>query len=224
MLKVGIVDKRDVATYGIFKILEDHPSIRPISICEKTNDEIFESVLKHQPDIIVIDIGYNGTEIIDRIHRKLSDLRFITVTDEVNNDECCFVCSIGTGAYLSKEDVKVNNLVEIILLVAEGKFILCRDMAEHLLCKHKSSMETLPEKQEKLGTLTRRENTVLELVARGLSNNEIATTLAISVYTVRVHLRNIMAKLGAHNRLHAVYLAGMNECMPVSQSMAIAQH
>lgn len=211
MLKVGIVDRRDVAALGLAKILQDHPSIEPIPICGSAMDRIYELVMEYRPDVILVDIGYVSTELLRKVHEKLPELRFIAVTHHVNQSECCFVFGFGAGAYLSKDDVKVSNIAEIMLLVADGKCIISAEIAQQVICGQSADLDNYFIEQPTRKTLSRRETDVLSLVAQGSSNGEIASELKISVHTVRVHLRNIMEKLGAHNRLHAVYLAGMQE-------------
>lgn len=211
MLKVAIVDKRDVMTQGLSRILENNPKVTPIGICAPDKESICKLVLDNQPDIIVMDIGYNGIDILCHVHDKSPKVRFVAVTDRLDYKECCFVFENGAGAYLSKEDITVRNIGETIILVADGKFIISPLIMKQMFFGARSVLDSLFSNRFTQSLLSERETTILALVAQGLSNSEIAANLEISVHTVRVHVRNIMEKLGAKNRLHAVHLAVMKE-------------
>jgi DNA-binding NarL/FixJ family response regulator len=211
MLTVGIIDRRDMMAYGISKILEGHPKITPIAICSSNKENIIKLVFEHQPEIIIVDVGYNGVDILSQVHKKMPETRFLTVTDQPKYSECCFVFKNGAGAYLSKEDITVGTIGETIILVADGKFVVSPLIIKQMFNGTCSVLDNLSANQLSQKLLSERETSILTLVAKGLSNSEIANNLEISVHTVRVHLRNIMEKMGAKNRLHAVYMALRND-------------
>jgi len=211
MLKVAIVDKRDVMTQGLSRILESNPKINPVGICAPDITGALKMVLEQQPEIIFLDIGYNGIDIYCRIHQERPQIRFVAVTDHLKFSECCFVFENGAGAYLSKEDITVGNISEIIVLVADGKFIVSPLIIKQMFSGTRSVLDHLFTKRLGQKLLSQREISILAMAAQGLSNSEIAAGLEISVHTVRVHMSNIMEKLGAKNRMHAVYLGLMSE-------------
>mgnify|MGYP000371082337 CR=1 FL=1 len=129
------------------------------------------------------------------------------LTNSEANGDLLSAVKAGARAYISK-DISVENLIRTIILVADGEVIVSPPMAARLLAEF-----NLLEKGKdatKLGDsalLTKREQTVLSLVAQGFTNREIATSLFISEHTVKVHIRNIMQKMHAHTRQQAVALA-----------------
>jgi len=218
-IRLLLADKSEIFREGLAKLLEQEPNIKVVCACSRGLEAV-ESANKYQPDIILIDIGLSecssidtglsecsGTEAIQRIHERLPKTAIIVLTCSKLNDDFVSAIKAGARAYISK-DIEVENLIKIITLVAEGEVIVSFPMTARLLLEFSSLRER--KDTAKLGYITplsEREKSVLALVAQGLTNREVATTLFISEHTVKVHLRNIMEKLHAHTRQQAVALA-----------------
>ena len=171
-------------------------------------EKAVESAHKHQPDVILIDTGLpecSGVEVVQRIHEELPKIN-ILVLSHSETDDLISAVRTGAKAYLSK-DISINNLIKAIFLVANGGVVVSPPMAARLLQEF-SFLEEGKDATKLIALLSKREQTVLSLVAQGFINREIATTLVICENTVKVHLRNIMEKLHAHTRQQAVSLVG----------------
>ena len=208
-LKLLLADKHEIFCVGLAKLMEREPSIEVVCVC-RTGLEAAESACEHQPDVILIDTELSegsGLEAIQRIHERLPNTNIIVLTHSEADADLISAIKAGARAYISK-DISVEDLIKTITLVADGEFIVSPPMAARLLMEF--SLLGGRKGATKLGydtLLSKQEQVVLALVAQGLTNREIATSLFISEHTVKVHLRNIMGKMHAHTRQQAVALA-----------------
>ena len=208
-IKLLLADKAEIFREGLAKLLEGEHDIEIVSQC-RTGLEAVENAHKHHPDVVLMDIELSECSAIEaaqRIHETLPETGIIILTNTEADDPLLSAVKAGARAYIS-ENVRIENLIKIITLVAEGDVIVSPPMAARLLeefnflGKHKDMVNFAV-----VTRLTKREQTVLALVAQGFTNREISTTLFISEHTVKVHLRSIKEKLHAHTRQQAVALA-----------------
>lgn len=207
-LKLLLADNSEIFREGLVKLLKHEPSIEVVSTC-CTGLEAVKNAHEHQPDVILIDTELDecgGIEVMQCIHERLPKTNIMVLTwSEVSTDFFSAV-KAGAKAYISK-NTSIENLIKAITLVAHGKAIVFPPMAARLLAE----FNVLEERKDAvevgdIARLSKREQAVLSLVAKGFTNKEIATTLVISENTVKVHLRNTMEKLHAHTRQRAVAL------------------
>jgi len=213
-IKLVLVDNKDIFRKGLAKILENEPDIEVVCTC-RTGIEAIVSVYKHQPDVILIDAELpecNSFEVMRYIHEELPETNIIVLTQSGAGNGLISAFRVGAKAYLSK-DISIENLTKTITLVAEGGVVISTPMASRLLAEF-NFLDEGKDMMRLITLLTKREKVVLPLVARGLTNREIATTLVISENTVKVHLRNIMGKLHAHTRQRAVSLVKGKGLLP----------
>jgi len=207
-IKLIIVDNSQVFREGLERMLEVEPSIEVLHTCAVVQAD-FLQLSKQQPDVMIICIKLgecNGTEAIAQIHELSPQTNMIALCDSDSDVECISAIQAGAKACISR-NIAFENLVKVISLVADGEFIISSVMAGMLLEEFKFLEHVKDATHMKnTGVLSNRENAVLNLVAEGFTNREIATMLFISEQTVKVHLRNIMGKLCAHTREHAVAL------------------
>jgi len=213
-IRLVLVDKVEIFREGLAKLLESEADIEVVCTC-RTGLEAVESAHKHQPDIILVDTELpecSGVEVVQRIHEELSKTNIIVLTHSETDDDLISAARAGAKAYLSK-DIKIKTFIEVITFVAEGGVVVSPPMAARLLQEF-NFLEEGKEPTKLITLLSKREQTVLSLVAQGFTNREIADTLVICENTVKVHLRNIMEKLHAHTRQQAVSLAGGKSLLP----------
>ncbi len=213
-IRLVLADREDIFREGLAKLFESEPGIEVVCMC-RTGLEAIECIYKHQPDVILMDIGLpecSGFEVVQRIHEGLPKTNIIMLTHSETDANLISAVRAGAKAYLSK-DISIGNLIKAIILVAEGGVVVSPPMAARLLAKF-NFLEEGKDAAKLITLLSKREQVVLSLVAQGFTNREIASTLVISENTVKVHLRTIMEKLQAHTRQQAVSLVGGKDLLP----------
>ncbi|WP_306999501.1 MadR family response regulator transcription factor [Amycolatopsis thermophila] len=202
-LKIVLVDDHAIVRQGLRSILEREDDITVIGEAA-TAAEARAVVERTRPDIVLLDLklstGSNteGLEICSELTSRYPDLGVLVLTTFL--DDALVVEAIHRGArgYVIK-DVDTTGLVSSIRAVARNESAFDSRSASAMV----RSIRTAPEEP----VLTSREQGVLELLARGLSNRDIGSRLFISETTVKFHVRNIMRKIDASSRAEVVYEA-----------------
>jgi DNA-binding NarL/FixJ family response regulator len=162
------------------------------------------------PDVVLLDLGLpdiDGVELIRHIKRHSTKQVDVLVVTMFGDDEHV-LSSIEAGAsgYLLK-DGNTDTILTGIHIVCAGGAAITPTIARKILRRMSSGSTPAPPAADAV-TLTEREIETLQLVAKGLTNNEIAASLEISIHTVVTHFKKIYSKLGVHSRSEAVYEAG----------------
>jgi len=193
LIRVLTVDDHSLLRKGIAALVNAEPDMKLIA--EASNgQEAVESFRLHRPDVTLMDIqmpGFNGIEAINRIHSEFPDARIIVLTTYTGDAQVVKALRAGARAYILKGHVH-RELLETIRAVHAGQKRIPPDIAAEL-AEHATDDE-----------LTQREIEVLRLIAAGNSNKLIADQLSIGEATVKSHVTNILSKLGANDRAHAV--------------------
>jgi DNA-binding NarL/FixJ family response regulator len=216
-IRVVIVDDEQLVRAGLRLILEAEPDIEVIAEAGG-GVEAVALVERLDPDVVLMDIqmaDVNGIEATRRIvafGREVSSRVLILTTFDL--DEYVYESlRAGASGFLLKR-TPATELVNGIRVVAEGDALLAPSVTRRLLEEFASTRPASAADTRALEELTEREREVLGLVARGLSNGEIAQTLFLSEGTVKTHVKRIFAKLGVRDRAGAVvfaYEAGLVE-------------
>jgi DNA-binding NarL/FixJ family response regulator len=159
--------------------------------------EALELFRKCRPDVTLMDLQMpemNGIDAIGAICGEFPDARIIVLTTHPGDVQVSRALRAGARAYLMKGELR-KELLETIRAVHAGQKRLSAEIAVEI-AQHSTD-----------GTLTPREIVVLRLVAAGNSNKEIGAQLSLTEVTVKSHIKNVLAKLGAHDRTHAVTIA-----------------
>jgi DNA-binding NarL/FixJ family response regulator len=198
-----IVDDHPVVRDGLIAILSTQPDFNVVE--EAASGEhaltLFQQV---QPDVILLDLempGMDGVEVIKRLRQMQPEVKIVVFTAFDTDERILNALQAGAKGYLLK-GVPRSELFEAIRVVHGGGSLLQPVVASRLL-NQLSGTETSGPAEE----LTPRESEVLQLLAHGKTNKEIATELVISERTVKFHISSILAKLGATNRTEAVTTA-----------------
>ncbi|NKQ58988.1 response regulator transcription factor [Amycolatopsis sp. K13G38] len=202
-LKIVLVDDHAIVRQGLKSILEREDDISVIGEAA-TAAEARAVVERTRPDIVLLDLklstGSNteGLDVCAELTSRYPEVGVLVLTTFL--DDALVVEAIHRGArgYVIK-DVDTTGLVSSIRAVARNESAFDSRSASAMV----RSIRTAPEEP----VLTSREQNVLELLARGLSNRDIGARLYISETTVKFHVRNIMRKIGASSRAEAVYEA-----------------
>ncbi len=209
-IKVLLVDDQPLLRMGFRLILEGEEDLE---IVGEASDgaEAVRTVDAARPDVVLMDIRMpilDGIEATRRITESGSPARVIILTT-FDLDEYAFSgLQAGASAFLLK-DVAPAELVQAVRLVASGDAVVAPRVTQRLLETYVRGHRTpaQPAPDPLLAELTRRETEVLETIAAGLSNAEIAQKFFLSEATVKTHVRRILSKLQLRDRVQAVVYA-----------------
>lgn len=203
MIRVLIVDDHKVVRQGLQVFLGQEPDIQVVG--EATNGrEAVERCALLRPDVVLMDLvmpemdGITGTAAIKQ---QFPDIEVIAMTSFIEDEKVFAAMQAGTTGYLLK-DAAPDDVSKAIRLAARGQVHLDPRAAARLM------RELRPHTEPTEGdTLTPREQEVLRLLSRGLSNSDIAHTLVVSDKTAKSHVSSILSKLGLASRTQAVIYA-----------------
>jgi DNA-binding NarL/FixJ family response regulator len=162
--------------------------------------EAVEAVMELKPDVLVLDMRMpemGGVEVCKRLRELGSDVRIVVLSSFADDEDVFGALGAGASSYLMK-DVAPDALVSAVRGVAEGQTVLDGDVANRLLGGQRPVAEPCAD------TLSPREREVLNLMAQGLTNGQIAAKLWISGPTVKTHVSHILSKLGQADRTQAI--------------------
>ncbi|MCB0190336.1 MAG: response regulator transcription factor [Anaerolineae bacterium] len=203
-IRVLIADDHPIVRQGMAVILAAQPDMELIA--EATNgQEAVDLAQEFQPDIIIMDLKMpvkNGLTAIKEIDHHLPDTGILVLTSFPDDDSVFTAIKSGAMGFLLK-DYPPDQLLDAIRTVYAGESALHPTIARKLMQEIKKP-PVLPPSPD---PLTPRELDVLQCLAQGLSNREIATELSVSTRTVTTHVRNILDKLHLANRTQAALYA-----------------
>ncbi len=213
MKRVMLVDDQAMVRAGFRMILEAEPDIEVIG--ESANGvQAIDSVKRLRPHVVLMDIRMpemDGIEATRRIVEASADsddpVRVLMLTTFELDEYVYDALRAGASGFLLK-DVPADQLVSGIRLVAAGEALLAPSITKRLIAEFAGARPAAPaEPPPGLDELTARELEVFRLIARGLSNAEIAAELVVSEATVKTHVARLLMKLGLRDRVQAVVLA-----------------
>lgn len=203
-IRVLIADDHPVVRDGLRLLLDTEPGLELVGEAENGVQAV-ELARSTRPDVILLDLvmpQMDGLEALAEIKRNDPAARILVVTSFADDDKVFPAIKTGALGYLLKE-VPPEMLIRAIRDVHRGESSLHPTIARKLIGELHRPPD-LPPTQE---PLTAREVDVLQLIARGLANQDIATELVISEATVRFHVSNILSKLHLANRTQAALYA-----------------
>ena len=195
-IRVLCVDDHPLVRKGIAAILANEADIELVAEAGNGREAV-EAFRRHRPDVTLMDLRMpelDCTAAVKLIHAEFPDAKIIALTSFDGDQDIYRALEAGVRGYLLKEAVH-SQIVNAIRLVHSGKRLMPQEVAQRLA-------EYFPQV-----ALTPREVEVLTLVAQGLANKQIATRLGTASGTVKVHVQNILSKLEATDRTHAVTIA-----------------
>ena len=211
MLRILLADDHDIVRRGLRDLLEEHPGW---TVCAEASNgrEAIELALAHRPHIAIIDLTMpelNGMEAIKRIRESVPETEILAFTMHDSEEIVQNVLSAGARGYLLKSDA-ARQLIPALESLAQHKPFFAGRISEVLLA---GFLERGHEKAVPSGAdrLTSREREVVQLLAEGKSNKEIAKTLNLSIKTVETHRAALMRKLDLHSLADLVRFAIRNQ-------------
>ncbi|MEO3870865.1 response regulator transcription factor [Nonomuraea sp. B12E4] len=213
-IRVLLVDDQPLLRTGFRLILEAEPDITVVGQAGDGKDAQ-EQTRALLPDVVLMDIrmpGVDGIEATRRIVREAAPSahvpKVLVLTTFDLDEYIVEALRSGASGFLLK-DVPPDELVQAIRVVAAGDAIVAPSVTRRLLDRFATRLPSAYEQAApaRLDRLTERELEVLRLIAKGMSNAEIAAKLVVSETTVKTHVGNVLTKLGLRDRVQAVVLA-----------------
>ncbi|WP_395295770.1 response regulator [Kitasatospora hibisci] len=218
-IRVVVADDQELVRAGFGMILDAQPDIEVVGeACDGA--EAIEAVRVHEPDVLLLDVRMpvmDGLEAARRVCAEHPATKVIMLTTFDVDDYVFDALYAGASGFLLK-DVRRDDLAHGVRMVASGEALLAPSVTRRLIGEFAArrpggpgaavpGVQGVRAPARLLEQLTAREQETLRLLARGLSNAEIAAELVVSEHTVKTHVSNVLAKLGLRDRVHAVVFA-----------------
>jgi DNA-binding NarL/FixJ family response regulator len=212
-LGVLIADDQALIRAGFRMILEAQPGIEVVAEAEDGQAAV-RLARRYRPDVALMDVRMPGLDGLEATRRILEEgsrgaggsVRVIILTTFDLDEYVYTALQVGASGFLLK-DVSPEQLVGAVRTVSVGDALLAPSITRRLVERFAQPLVAPAGASEALGTLTPREREVFTLVARGMSNAEIADALVVSEATVKTHVAGILTKLDLRNRAQAVVFA-----------------
>ena len=208
MTRVLIADDDELMRAGLAELLSGEPDIEIVGQA-RTGREAVERARRLNPEVVLMDVrmpDLDGIAATAELARIAPDARVVILTTFEQDDYIFGALRAGASGFLLKR-TRPEELIAAVHTVAAGESLLSPSVTSRVI--ERMAQQPTPEvaDQAKLDELTPREREVLELVAGGFSNREIAAELVIEEATVRSHVRRILMKLGLRDRVQIVIFA-----------------
>ena len=203
-IRVLIVEDHPIMRQGLGVVLDTYEDLVLVGEAEN-GEQAVQLAQELKPDVIIMDIQMpvkDGLTAIQEIAGLGLETRILVLTSYPDDDKVFQAIKAGAMGYFLKE-TRSDDLAEAIRLVQRGEVALTPAIARKLMQEIKEPTESMTPEE----ALTPRELEILRFLARGLSNQEIAGELEISITTVATHVRNILGKLHLANRTQAALYA-----------------
>lgn len=205
MICLLLVDDQDLIRRGLKALLKTEPSLNVVGEAHDGQDAI-NQVEALSPDVVLMDVrmpGMDGVAATRAICRQFADVKVLVLTTFDDDEYVVQAVRYGASGYLLK-DTPSEELVQAIHAVYKGYTHLGPGLANKLLQHPPAQKIAIPPGWSEL---TPREHEILQLIAAGASNQEIAQTLYISEKTVKNHITSILSRLNVRDRTQAAILA-----------------
>ena len=201
MTRIAIVEDNKLIRESLVDFVHTAPDFKCVCTCA-TGEEALKELPKHMPDIVLMDIqlpSLSGIDCTARLRQSLPDVKIIMVTVYEDTDRIFKALRAGAKGYLLKRCTP-EQLVTAIREVGEGGAPMSREIAAKVIASFQEPIAAAAEVED----LSAREREILELLASGKSNKEIAGHLGLTGGTVRWHLSHVYDKLHVRSRTEAV--------------------
>lgn len=204
MIRILLADDQALVRGGFRLILDAEPDLEVVGEAADGREAV-ERAVETRPDLVLMDIRMptlDGIEATRRVLARLPDVRVLILTTFDLDEYVVEAFRAGASGFLLKT-VPPQQLVAAVRTVQEGDALIAPASTRRLI----EQATQPPLDASALEGLTSREHDVLRLLARGLTNSEIAAELVVEPSTVKSHVASILAKLGLRDRVHAVVFA-----------------
>ena len=208
-IRVFLLDDHEVVRRGLRDLLEAADGIEVVGEAG-TADEAIRRIPPTRPGVAILDVRLpdgDGVEVCREVRSSHPEIQCLILTS-FSDDEALFQAIMaGASGYLLKQ-VRGTDLVDAVRRVSMGQSLLDPAVTARVL----ERLRTPPEADERLARLTDQERRILDLIAEGLTNRQIAQRIHLAEKTVKNYVSNLLAKLGMERRTQAaVYAAGLKD-------------
>jgi DNA-binding NarL/FixJ family response regulator len=207
-IRVLIVDDDDLMRAGLRGVLSSDPAIELVGEADDGRAAAYRTRLL-KPDVVLMDVrmpDLDGISATREVLTAFPEVKVVILTTFEQDDYIFGALSAGASGFLLKR-TRPEDLIAAIHTIAAGDSLLSPSVTSRVIERMAGQPPPDAAQHPLLDELTPRETEVLELVAHGLSNGEIATKLVIEESTVKTHVKRILSKLGARDRVQAVIFA-----------------
>jgi len=207
-IRVLLADPHALFRRGVRLVLDDEADIEVIGECDDGLDAV-DRIVELTPDLVLMDVrlpGVSGIEATRRARSLVPAVKVAILTVSEDDDDLFAAVRAGATGYILKE-VSIEDLPDAVRAVARGDSLISPSMASRLLGEFNALSRRVEEQRGTAPRLSDRELEVLRLVARGMSNKDIAAELVIAENRVKNHVRNILEKLQLRSRMEAAMYA-----------------
>jgi DNA-binding NarL/FixJ family response regulator len=218
MTRVLISDDDDLMRAGLTELLSNDPTIDIVGEAS-TGREAVERACRLTPDVVLMDVrmpDLDGIMATRELSRAAPGVRVLILTTFEQDDYIFGALRAGASGFLLKR-TRPEELIAAVHTVAAGDSLLSPSVTRRVI--DRMARQPVPDlaDRSRLAGLTPREREVLTLIARGLSNREIAAALVVEESTIRTHVKRLLMKLGLRDRVQAVIFAYESGLRPSSQ-------
>jgi NarL family two-component system response regulator LiaR len=207
MIKVLLVDDHEMVRIGLAAVLGTEEDIEVVGEASNGNEGI-RLAQEYKPDVILMDLvmeGMDGIETTRKVLKLQPNCKVIALTSFLDDEKMYPVIEAGAFSYLLKTS-RATEIAQAIRAAVRGEPILESQVASKMMSRFRQQqLASAPHEQ-----LTKREMEVLQLIAKGKSNQEVADALFIGIKTVKFHVTNVLDKLEVEDRTQAVIYAYEN--------------
>jgi DNA-binding NarL/FixJ family response regulator len=206
-VRVLVVDDQALVREGLMTLLEVAPDIKPVASAAD-GEEAVALAARHRPDVVLMDLRMpklGGVEATRQILAQRPETEIVVLTTHADEASILDALRAGARGYLTK-DAGITEISRAVHAAANHQALLDPVVQSRLVAAASAGARPAP-RSSLPDELTPREGEVLALIARGLSNREIADTLVVSETTIKTHINHVFAKIGARDRAQAVHYA-----------------
>jgi DNA-binding NarL/FixJ family response regulator len=203
-IRVFLLDDHEVVRRGVRELLEAQEDFEVVGEAA-TAEEGLSRIPPTQPDVAIVDMRLpdgNGVEVCRDVRSRDSRIQCLILTSFADDEALFDAIMAGAAGYLLKQ-IKGTDLVDAIRRVASGQSLLDPEITARVLERLRKG----PEEDERLARLTEQERKILDLIAEGLTNRQIAERIFLAEKTVKNYVSNLLAKLGMERRTEAAVFA-----------------
>ena len=213
-IRIVLADASRLTTLGIVQVLEKEADMEILAVVTDGEDAVAKTI-ELEPDVLIIEVDLpklTGIKATQRVRRELPHVAVVILTALEEEQTLFDAIRAGAAAYLHK-DCEPKELVESIRKVRSGQFIINEKIfakpavASKVLAEFRELSVYGPGSSHVFAPLSPREVQILDNIAQGMTNKEVAYTLAISEQTVKNHMSSILRKLSVNDRTQAVVYA-----------------